>query len=408
MRKKVGLALAAIVVLVALWLSVAGVAWSRNRVPALALPAPEAMPAGNVYDEYVQCVSAVPAADQRLLEQYAGQGSLPPAARQAILARNSALLARFHGLIGRPCMVTVLEPGAQFVPAQQFPFLTWLVALESDEQRAKDPTRALDTLLDGLTFGEEIMRGGAVLHLSTSAITTLPAFIRLPAVLPGLSAPLCEQGAARVRALLENEYPLSKILQHERLIRDKRLIAIMEPLAGQVLRFKIPTEGYAWQYMMRPKTAALTSLDTYLANWAKEAEKPIYEVTPPAPPTGLEGILTDDSLKPENYVVPLYRYHYKQARLQLAYTGFLLERYRKTHGQYPASLSELGSDPYLTDPFSGKPFIYHREGSSFVLYSVGPNGQDDGNAPEPPGRSFSIRRPSDIAFVPQFAASMRR
>jgi len=407
MRKKLGLALVAIGVLVLLWLGVAGVAWSRNRVPALALPAPETMPAGNVYDEYVQCVSAVPAADQRMLDQYAAQGSLPLATRQAILTRNSALLSRFHGLIGRPCMVTTLEPGAQFVPAQQFPFLTLLVTLESEAQRDKDPAHALDTFLDGLTFGEEIMRGGAFLHLNTSAITTLPAFVRLPAVMPSLSAPLCEKGAARVRTLLENQYPLPKILEHERLIRVKRLIALMESLSGQVLRFKIPTDSYAWQYMMRPKTAVLTSLDTYLANWAKEGEKPIYEVTPPAPPTGLEGILADESLEPDAYAVPLYRYHYKKARLQLAYTGFLLEGYRKTHGQYPASLSELGNDPYLTDPFSGKPFLYRREGNSFVLYSVGPNGKDDGNAPEPPGRNFSINRPSDIAFVPQFAA-MRR
>jgi len=59
-------------------------------------------------------------------------------------------------------------------------------------------------------------------------------------------------------------------------------------------------------------------------------------------------------------------------------------------GAYPEKLSELSPDPLAAlpvDPFSGEPFIYHRQGDlTYVLYSVGPNGTDDGGRPADAGQ----------------------
>jgi hypothetical protein len=33
------------------------------------------------------------------------------------------------------------------------------------------------------------------------------------------------------------------------------------------------------------------------------------------------------------------------------------------------------------DPFTGKPLIYHSQGTNWVLYSVGPDGVDGGGKP---------------------------
>jgi len=54
-----------------------------------------------------------------------------------------------------------------------------------------------------------------------------------------------------------------------------------------------------------------------------------------------------------------------------------LNAYRQLNGQYPESLTELGGSEYAVDPFTGGPFVYQRNGSDFVLYSVGANGTDD-------------------------------
>lgn len=47
---------------------------------------------------------------------------------------------------------------------------------------------------------------------------------------------------------------------------------------------------------------------------------------------------------------------------------------RNRTGHLPATLS---ASPNTTDPFSGKSFVYHPEGESFRLYSVGINGRDE-------------------------------
>jgi hypothetical protein len=56
-----------------------------------------------------------------------------------------------------------------------------------------------------------------------------------------------------------------------------------------------------------------------------------------------------------------------------------LARYKIAHGQYPDSLSDLpaGAGSFI-DPFAKKTLRYLPKGEGFVLYSVGPNLQDDG------------------------------
>lgn len=54
-----------------------------------------------------------------------------------------------------------------------------------------------------------------------------------------------------------------------------------------------------------------------------------------------------------------------------------LEAYRLAHGAYPESLDALEGAATL-DPLNGQPFRYSREGGSFRLYSIGPDGIDQG------------------------------
>ena len=61
-----------------------------------------------------------------------------------------------------------------------------------------------------------------------------------------------------------------------------------------------------------------------------------------------------------------------------------LEAYHTTRGAYPDSLDALREYPGWTlheDPFSGKPFVYHRQGAGFVLYSYGGDLDDDSGQP---------------------------
>ena len=62
-------------------------------------------------------------------------------------------------------------------------------------------------------------------------------------------------------------------------------------------------------------------------------------------------------------------------------TRLALELYRREHGQWPLGLQDL-VPKYLAvipaDPYSSASLIYRRQDESFLLYSVGPDGRDDG------------------------------
>ncbi len=92
-----------------------------------------------------------------------------------------------------------------------------------------------------------------------------------------------------------------------------------------------------------------------------------------------------------------------EAALRTAIVGCAVERHRLAHaGRLPDSLAEL-VPAFLAevpvDPFDGQPLRYHRTNDSCVVYSVGPNREDDDGAKQPPaGKSGKSRPTDDIPF----------
>jgi len=70
------------------------------------------------------------------------------------------------------------------------------------------------------------------------------------------------------------------------------------------------------------------------------------------------------------------------ASLRAAAIALALKAYRTDHGSYPDSLSALEADGWTlpTDAFGGGPYRYRREGDGFVVWSIGPDMEDDNAA----------------------------
>ena len=68
----------------------------------------------------------------------------------------------------------------------------------------------------------------------------------------------------------------------------------------------------------------------------------------------------------------------------LALTALALREQEIRTAKFPESLEDLGPADRAdrVDPFVEQPFIYHRSGDGYVLYSVGPNLKDDGGVPK--------------------------
>src|SRR6478752_8042824 len=70
------------------------------------------------------------------------------------------------------------------------------------------------------------------------------------------------------------------------------------------------------------------------------------------------------------------------ALLRATAAGLAAERFRRQMGRWPASLEEVVQAGLLravpTDPFTDRPLLFKRTADGLVIYSVGPDGQDDG------------------------------
>lgn len=88
-----------------------------------------------------------------------------------------------------------------------------------------------------------------------------------------------------------------------------------------------------------------------------------------------------------------------QALLRTAVVGLALERYRRQHQHWPATLAEL-TPGLLTavprDPYDGAPLHYRRLADGVVVYSVGADGKDDGGKVDPIPNALAP--PVDLGF----------
>jgi hypothetical protein len=101
-------------------------------------------------------------------------------------------------------------------------------------------------------------------------------------------------------------------------------------------------------------------------------------------------------------------FHASQAQYRCALTALALERYRLARGEWPKALADLvpahlGKVP--TDPYDGKPLRFRRLADGVLVYSVGPDGVDNGGAID---RMGAMKNGSDMGFQLWDIAKRRR
>jgi hypothetical protein len=98
------------------------------------------------------------------------------------------------------------------------------------------------------------------------------------------------------------------------------------------------------------------------------------------------------------------------ARTRASVAALAVARFQRTHdGNLPSTLQDLSAEYLSTqpiDPYTGTPLIYHRDGRSFKVYSVGINRKDDGGVWDALSDLQSSRRgnPLDVGIAVGTAA----
>jgi hypothetical protein len=124
--------------------------------------------------------------------------------------------------------------------------------------------------------------------------------------------------------------------------------------------------------------------------WTERLEElePTARQLPPLP-----RLLVPDMLRPADADQRMH------AQLQCAAVMLAAERFRREHNRWPASVQALVDDGYVrrapTDPYDGAPLRLKSVEDGLVIYSVGPDGVDDGGKLD---RTMKLPQGVDLGF----------
>lgn len=371
-----------------------------NKTPIVNIPAYPRAPKPNGYDLYLAAANSVvqarPSAgtandpeiltDPKIAAQRYG---LPR--KEAWLAKNSAGFALFDRALKTP---TLAPPERSMnLPLRSYARLRELgrnKLTQSDTFWMRgDASGALQSGLDVVQMGHDIRRGGGIMDtLVGSAIGAMGRAENVDAI-EKLDAAQAKRAARRIEKLLETRWTLAQALTEEKYSNQASWQEIFKSKDWRASGFD-KDKPLDLLYGLRAYTISNQRImdDFGAISDRKIANARLPYANEGAPPLALD-----------NPFVGIYQsigekrrfLRFSDARdlagdqllmLQLALRAFRLET-----GAYPDDLKSL-TPRYLNaipaDPFGGgESWHYGRKTATYALWSIGPDGKDDGGAPIP-------------------------
>jgi hypothetical protein len=142
-------------------------------------------------------------------------------------------------------------------------------------------------------------------------------------------------------------------------------------LSAEILRSDFSARGFAFT----PKQRAFRNFDTFVRQVITESKKPFRQRRPVRMPNH---IISQQLL--EQLIQAETKWWRPETELALLEAALAVEIYQREHGAYPRRLSEIPRRWLPTipqDPW-GQPLVYRLRKGKPLLYSLGPDGKDDG------------------------------
>jgi hypothetical protein len=320
-----------------------------------------------------------------------------PQEKVGLLRANREALRLFRQGLGmeyeEPLTGDLLDP-SRYVAAGAFRTLCRLLLMESQVRSAAgDASGAVASRLDAIQFGLAVTRsidGGAV----GNACERIGLLNAVPLV-ESLDQDEARAAARRLETMLGRRVALADALAEQEwrtavaLAGAMRRRAWRRVLVQELLGTSLALDRDQWQTTLQVYTTGKQQVVDHfrhtMREYAGRATLP-YRQAVSGPP-----IVTGDPISQgviDTWTHALWP-RLTSARAEAGSSTLLmllaLRGFRVEKGRYPETLQELVPgwlQRVPADPFAaGAPLRYHRRGSRFVLYSVGPDGVDDGGRP---------------------------
>ncbi|MCW3054954.1 MAG: hypothetical protein JWN14_4124 [Chthonomonadales bacterium] len=388
------------------------------KAPVLTIPNP-VMPNPNAYDFYVTAGKGI--VNQKLIDDSnrpiptfepavqfpggAGEGPSPDAVRPpptmpmtlkqraTLVQQNAGVIAQVHQGFEHP----YLQPPCRTMDADfhytKLRDLARLLELQGRVRSEKgDWNGAADSYLDVMRMGEDIPHGATLGGALTGTYCQTVGRRPLWKVVEHLNAPQSHATLQRLASILERHLPFVDTLQEEKwlgqslrleIFRDARMRGSLF-LPGDTEGDPLNTLGKSLSgcvFLVYSKNRIMHDFTHYMDQGAQMARQPyaLHRQELPEPTDPINKVL-----------LPIWtRARWEDVHCEtqndLLLVTLALHAYRLERGHYPAFLAEL-APAYLQKPPDDQcaaqgTFQYHLKGSDYVLYSVGPDGKDDGGTP---------------------------
>lgn len=264
------------------------------------------------------------------------------------------------------------------------------------KMRHGDWNGAMANELDALQLGEEVQHGSGL--NCTGGRCQFAGRREVWTVLPHLTAPQARDAIRRLITIMARTPCYVDLLREEKNAQLAMLNEILHKREWRQLFFGNASVGADYVSLCR---FSMYSKYDVLRYWVRSMDKGIANAGKPYSATNtLPSRLRNPLVLPclmNGFMSNLARCFVTVNETQnaLLLTGCALQAYHAEHGHYPDTLREL-TPAYLpavpVDPFgANKPLCYKRTDTRYLLYSIGPDGIDDGGKASDDGKENAIK-----------------
>jgi hypothetical protein len=370
-----------------------GLWWTAAmRTPTVMIPNP-ILPKPNAFDFYVAASNAI-MNDKQVGDAASGKYatvSYSLAQQEKLVQQNMGAINTLHQGFAYPYLNPACRSIEEPLPYYaKFRGMARLLMLRGQVQTAQgDWSGAMDSYLDAMRLGEDIPHGSMLIGTLAGRACQAIGRSRVWNTVEHLNAVQSRAALNRLSSLLERDLPYADAVQEDKwwgqscrmeifdnpTMRDSLFIPHDEADNPQTARV---ASSSRFLYLLYSKRRIMQDFSVYMDTVSAQVRQPYAAKLPPPTQPGdpfNEAMMTD-------YFYAWFKDIESKTQNRLLLVTLALHAFQGEHGRYPTSLAEL-APVYLKklpdDPFALQgTFKYVVKGKNYLLYSVGPDGKDDG------------------------------
>jgi hypothetical protein len=355
----------------------------NNHMPQLEIPTP-IMPNPNARDLFIQAANAA----QNGTALGTGNAPLPLGQQQQMLLSDAPALATMHQALNCPYMeLPARRFTVMFPHYAQLRSLARSVAFDSSVEAASGRWDAASELaLDDVQMGEMIPHGGVIIGELVGVACGAIGRSQVWPTVDHVSATEARRALTRLQQCDALHVPYKDTLTEEKWFGLAGMADTLRRTSGTVTMASANGTNRLAGVGMMLYVLALGK-GRVMGNLRNTYDHVIAEASKPYAPNFSNRLQPNGDMFSQMLLPVLGPGRMKElddlAQIRLLELAFAMRAYRLEHHELPNSLNDLVTAGYLksipADPFRASgPLMYRKDGAKPVIYSIGPDGIDNG------------------------------